>query len=146
MPPAEIAQGAMGGTQGTMGRTRGWMGRRGEVSGAPAVFGGISVRGVLRVLENKIYIFAIHVFRSLISPDHFYSSLIAFLWEGNSLRKELRSVIAIMDELEMSRRCREELEMYEEAEFDVETQQRLDCEVDKLLKGYDWTLSPLANK
>ena len=51
-----------------------------------------------------------------------------------------------MEELEMSRRCREELEMYEEAEFDVETQQRLDCEVDKLLKGYDWTLSPLANK
>jgi len=46
----------------------------------------------------------------------------------------------------MSRRCRDELEMYEEAEFDAETQQRLDCEVDKLLKGYDWTLSPLANK
>lgn len=55
-------------------------------------------------------------------------------------------MIVTMDELEMSRRCREELEMYEEAEFDVETQQRLDCEVDKLLKGYDWTLSPLANK
>ena len=62
------------------------------------------------------------------------------------MRTKLESVIVTMDELEMSRRCREELEMYEEAEFDVETQQRLDCEVDKLLKGYDWTLSPLANK
>ena len=62
----QTAQGAMGGTQGTMGRTRGWMGRRGEVSGAPAVFGGISVRGVLRVLENKIYIFEIQVFRSFL--------------------------------------------------------------------------------
>ena len=66
--------------------------------------------------------------------------------EANWSRTELESVIVTMDELEMSRRCREELEMYEEAEFDVETQQRLDCEVDKLLKGYDWTLSPLANK
>ena len=40
----------------------------------------------------------------------------------------------------------DDLEMYEETEFDSETQQRLDVEVDKLLKGYDWTLSPLANK
>ena len=36
--------------------------------------------------------------------------------------------------------------MYEEVDFDCETQQRLDVEVDRLLKGYDWTLSPLANK
>ena len=40
----------------------------------------------------------------------------------------------------------EELDMYEEVDFDCETQQRLDVEVDRLLKGYDWTLSPLANK
>ena len=64
----------------------------------------------------------------------------------NSLEKLKGVKISDMDEMEMSRRCRDELEMYEEAEFDAETQQRLDCEVDKLLKGYDWTLSPLANK
>ena len=40
----------------------------------------------------------------------------------------------------------DDMEMYEEAEFDAETQLRLDTQVDKLLKGYDWTLSPLANK
>ena len=34
----------------------------------------------------------------------------------------------------------------EEIEFDVQTQRRLDEAVDKLLKGYDWTLAPLANK
>ena len=40
----------------------------------------------------------------------------------------------------------DEMDMYEEAEFDTETQLRLDTQVDRLLKGYDWTLSPLANK
>ena len=40
----------------------------------------------------------------------------------------------------------DELEMYEEPEFDAETQARLDTQVDKLLKGYDWTLAPLANR
>ena len=39
----------------------------------------------------------------------------------------------------------DDMEMYEEAEFDAETQLRLDTQVDKLLKGYDWTLSPLAS-
>ena len=34
----------------------------------------------------------------------------------------------------------------DEIEFDVQTQRRLDAAVDKLLKGYDWTLAPLANK
>jgi hypothetical protein len=34
----------------------------------------------------------------------------------------------------------------EEIEFDEQTQIRLDLCVDKLLKGYDWTLAPLANK
>ena len=40
----------------------------------------------------------------------------------------------------------DDMEMYEEAEFDAETQDRLDTQVDKLLKGYDWTLAPLANR
>ena len=40
----------------------------------------------------------------------------------------------------------DDMDMYEEAEFDTETQIRLDTAVDKLLKGYDWTLSPLASK
>jgi hypothetical protein len=40
--------------------------------------------------------------------------------------------------------CMEDLDMYEE--LDSETQARLDHCVDRLLKGYDWTLSPLANK
>ena len=40
----------------------------------------------------------------------------------------------------------DDLELYEEAEFDTETQLRLDTQVDRLLKGYDWTLSPLASK
>lgn len=35
---------------------------------------------------------------------------------------------------------------YDMVEFDQQTQQRLDSAVDKLLKGYDWTLAPLANK
>ena len=34
----------------------------------------------------------------------------------------------------------------DEIEFDAQTQRRLDAAVDKLLKGYDWTLAPLANK
>ena len=38
------------------------------------------------------------------------------------------------------------IHLYEEPEFDAETQERLDCQVDRLLKGYDWTLAPLANK
>ena len=61
----------------------------------------------------------------------------------------------------------DDLDMYEEPEFDAETQERLDSQVsdhvisqcchnltnvsscpqvDKLLKGYDWTLAPLANR
>ena len=40
----------------------------------------------------------------------------------------------------------EHIHLYEEPEFDAETQERLDSQVDKLLKGYDWTLAPLANK
>ncbi len=35
---------------------------------------------------------------------------------------------------------------YAEAAFDQQTQARLDAAVDRLLKGYDWTLQPLANK
>ncbi len=35
---------------------------------------------------------------------------------------------------------------YDVIEFDQQTQARLDAAVDKLLKGYDWTLAPLANK
>lgn len=35
---------------------------------------------------------------------------------------------------------------YEEVQFDQQTQARLDAAVDKLLKGYDWTLAPLAQK
>ena len=38
------------------------------------------------------------------------------------------------------------IHLYEEPEFDAETQERLDSQVDRLLKGYDWTLAPLANK
>ena len=38
------------------------------------------------------------------------------------------------------------MEGYEEIEFDSQTQARLDNAVDKLLKGYDWTLAPLAQK
>jgi hypothetical protein len=34
----------------------------------------------------------------------------------------------------------------EVTELDAQTQARLDAVVDKLLKGYDWTLAPLANK
>ena len=40
-------------------------------------------------------------------------------------------------------------EIMEDAEvalFDAQTQARLDSDVDRLLKGYDWTLAPLANK
>ena len=40
----------------------------------------------------------------------------------------------------------DDMDLYEEAEFDDETQLRLDTQVDKLLKGYDWTLAPLANR
>ena len=40
----------------------------------------------------------------------------------------------------------ENIHLYEEPEFDAETQERLDSQVDRLLKGYDWTLAPLANK
>jgi hypothetical protein len=40
--------------------------------------------------------------------------------------------------------CLEDLDLYDE--LDSETQARLDHCVDRLLKGYDWTLSPLANK
>jgi hypothetical protein len=43
----------------------------------------------------------------------------------------------------------EDNEMIDDAEdtqFDVQTQVRLDADVDRLLKGYDWTLAPLANK
>ena len=38
------------------------------------------------------------------------------------------------------------IEDVEETQFDVQTQARLDLQVDRLLKGYDWTLAPLANK
>ena len=34
----------------------------------------------------------------------------------------------------------------EETQFDAQTQARLDAAVDTLLKGYNWTLAPLANK
>ena len=41
----------------------------------------------------------------------------------------------------------DENEMIEDGEeIDVHTQARLDSDVDRLLKGYDWTLAPLANK
>ena len=43
----------------------------------------------------------------------------------------------------------EEEEMEEDCEmthFDAVTQARLDSAVDGLLKGYNWTLAPLANK
>ncbi len=40
--------------------------------------------------------------------------------------------------------CLEDLDLYDA--LDSETQARLDHCVDRLLKGYDWTLSPLANK
>ncbi len=35
---------------------------------------------------------------------------------------------------------------YDLVEFDQQTQLRLDAAVDRLLKGYDWTLAPLAQK
>lgn len=38
------------------------------------------------------------------------------------------------------------MEDFEPVEFDSQTQARLDEAVDKLLKGYDWTLAPLAQK
>ena len=34
----------------------------------------------------------------------------------------------------------------EDTQIDAQTQARLDSDVDRLLKGYDWTLAPLANK
>lgn len=40
----------------------------------------------------------------------------------------------------------DEDEEMEVTELDAQTQARLDNVVDKLLKGYDWTLAPLANK
>ena len=43
----------------------------------------------------------------------------------------------------------EESDMIDDAEdtqIDAQTQARLDSDVDRLLKGYDWTLAPLANK
>ena len=40
----------------------------------------------------------------------------------------------------------DDLDFAEVAEFDQQTQARLDAAVDRLLKGYDWTLQPLANK
>ena len=40
----------------------------------------------------------------------------------------------------------EDDEDMEVTELDAQTQARLDAVVDKLLKGYDWTLAPLANK
>ena len=40
----------------------------------------------------------------------------------------------------------EDLEDFQETEFDQQTQARLDAAVDRLLKGYNWTLQPLANK
>ena len=39
-----------------------------------------------------------------------------------------------------------DLDDFPEAEFDQQTQARLDAAVDRLLKGYNWTLQPLANK
>ena len=35
---------------------------------------------------------------------------------------------------------------YDLVEFDHQTQMRLDSAVDRVLKGYDWTLAPLAQK
>ena len=40
----------------------------------------------------------------------------------------------------------DDLDDFPEAEFDQQTQARLDAAVDRLLKGYNWTLQPLANK
>ena len=40
----------------------------------------------------------------------------------------------------------DQLDQYDEHEFDQETQMMLDNCVDVLLKGYDWTLAPLANR
>ena len=40
----------------------------------------------------------------------------------------------------------EEMVGCEVAHFDAVTQARLDSAVDDLLKGYNWTLAPLANK
>ena len=42
--------------------------------------------------------------------------------------------------------CLDDLDDFPEAEFDQQTQARLDAAVDRLLKGYNWTLQPLANK
>ena len=45
--------------------------------------------------------------------------------------------------------CDDDMEDYaspEEIQFDSQTQARLDAAVDKLLKGCDWTLAPLAQK
>ena len=42
--------------------------------------------------------------------------------------------------------CLDDLDDFPEAEFDQQTQLRLDAAVDRLLKGYNWTLQPLANK
>ena len=39
-----------------------------------------------------------------------------------------------------------DLDDFPETEFDQQTQARLDAAVDRLLKGYNWTLQPLANK
>ena len=49
-----------------------------------------------------------------------------------------RSFVSAMDEFGLVE--------YEEVQFDQQTQARLDAAVDKLLKGYDWTLAPLAQK
>ena len=38
------------------------------------------------------------------------------------------------------------LDDYDVVEFDHQTQMRLDSAVDRVLKGYDWTLAPLAQK
>ena len=40
----------------------------------------------------------------------------------------------------------DDLDDFQETEFDQQTQARLDAAVDRLLKGYNWTLQPLANK
>jgi hypothetical protein len=40
----------------------------------------------------------------------------------------------------------DDLDDFPEVEFDQQTQVRLDAAVDTLLKGYNWTLQPLANK
>jgi hypothetical protein len=40
----------------------------------------------------------------------------------------------------------DEYDLDEMEELDAQTQARLDKAVDKLLKGYDWQLAPLANK